>query len=132
MLRTTAVLVLLLLASAASEPGPPPLPSPVSFNATFSPGVVLQRAPAKAAVYGMLGDGGQSVSIKVSSSGGADYSVAATVNGQGWIAYLQPAEASTSTFTITATCKGCTNSTPAVLDDVVFGDVWYCAGERLS
>jgi hypothetical protein len=115
-------------ATAAASIGPPPPPVPVVFNATFSSNMVLQR-DAKAAVYGSLcapsdeSVDGQSVQIKV-SGGGADYTVPATVTGDGWLAYLKPMPASKATFTITAVGIGCANTTAAILDNVVFGDVW--------
>ena len=45
-----------------------------------------------------------------------------------WKACLKPTAAG-GDFTLTATCTGCTNKTPAVLEHVTFGDVWYCAGQ---
>jgi hypothetical protein len=33
-------------------------------------------------------------------------------------------------FTITAACSGCAGTpAPLVLNDVTFGDVWYCSGQ---
>lgn len=57
----------------------------------------------------------------------ATTSAVVTATG-GWKACLAP-RASGGDYTISATCTGCTNTTPAVLEHVTFGDVWYCAGQ---
>lgn len=99
--------------------------------------MVLQQSPAKSCVNGILGPGGTSASISVTGvteSGEIidKYSVKATVT-QGdvatqWSACLQPHDVG-GMVTITATCTGCTNSTPASITNVTFGDVWYCGGQ---
>jgi hypothetical protein len=124
--------------------GPPPPPEPVSFNSTFSSYAVLQRAPAKSAVYGVCGtpaDGStfsdQAISVDIAGTTGDgslhSYAVPATVGADGsWMAYLA-VEATGGDFTVTATCtKGCANTTVATLEHVTFGDVWYCAGQYVQ
>ena len=65
--------------STRKKPQPPP---PVfGFNFSLTDAVVLQRSPAKAAVFGILGpiNGTAAVSVTVSDSDGKSYSVAAEV-----------------------------------------------------
>jgi hypothetical protein len=52
-----------MLLTAASPPPPPT--AGLSFNASFGSYMVLQQQPAKACVYGMLGDGGTAASVKL-------------------------------------------------------------------
>ena len=90
--------------------------------------MVLQQSPAKSAVYGTVGAGGSAVVITVAGTtdGGteeATYSVDATVSAGLWKAFLKPTAAGGS-YTITAKCTGCKNTTAAVLEDVTFGDLW--------
>ena len=109
---------------------------------------MLQRAPARAAVYGYLGSGhglgagaaSGSVRVTVSVANVAQgaaalgdardkYTVNATVDTRAgtWKAFLRPAPAGGS-YSIRAACvAGCKGE--ATLSDVTFGDVWYCAGQ---
>lgn len=115
----------------------PPPPSPqafVSFNNSFGDSMVLQR-DATACFFGMLGTGGTAVDVALTAthsnavvatgSGGVE----AVGDGRGWKACLDKTMPAGGSFTVTATCTGCTNSTPAVINEVTFGDVWYCAGQ---
>ena len=104
--------------------------SPISFFSGLSDFAVLQRAPAAANVYGVLGDGGTAASVTVVSESFAAYTVVATVDTEGkrWKAALKPMP-SGGDVTVTATCTGCSNATAAVLRHVTFGDVFYCAGQ---
>jgi len=124
---------MLALANAGHPPPPPSAPPGITFNSTQGDMMVLQQAPAKACVYGMLGAGGTGADVEIAStsSGGSDaavfipYQVAAQVTADGaWKACLQPHKAG-GDFTITAKCTGCSNTTAAVLRHVTFGDVWY-------
>ena len=46
-----------------------------------------------------------------------------------WKAFLPPMPAG-GNFTITAACSGCAGTpAPLILNDVTFGDVWYCSGQ---
>jgi hypothetical protein len=68
--------------SARRPPAPPPPPVPMppfSFGPVFGSHMVLQMAPAKAAVYGYLGDGATAVKVTVSSAGKELYSVDADI-----------------------------------------------------
>lgn len=111
----------------AAPPPPPSTPS-IAFNSSFGDYMVLQQQPAKACVYGALGTGGTGATVHVSGTGTSEYSVQATIADAGWKACLQPTAAG-GDVVITATCTGCTNSTPATIANVTFGDVWYCGGQ---
>ena len=123
----------------------PPTPGTL-FSGVFSDHVVLQRAPSKSAVYGVVfgAEAGTTVTVQVSEVSGGDgpgtvYSVPASVDTTRlasdplgyatWKAFLKPAEAG-GNFTIAATCGECKfpNVTSA-LNDVTFGDVWFCSGQ---
>ena len=121
----------------------PPFPNATAgtfFSGVFGDHTVLQREPAKAAVYGVIfgARSGTTVTVDVGSAGGAKlYSVQASVvltekqmpGGQyaKWKAFLKPATAG-GNFTISASCASCTNTTVSSISDVTFGDVWFCSG----
>ena len=96
------------------------------LSAGFTSDMVLQRAPAKAAVYGMSPSPGAVISVNV--AGGE--TVSAEVMGDGsWKAYLMPRPAG-GAFTVTANCSaGCNGAAPIVLERVTFGDVFFCSGQ---
>ena len=76
--------------------------------------------------------GDATISVTVTPSTGETYTVPAAVAGGRWKALLRPTPDSqgATTFNITATCAvGCGGASPVTLLDVVFGDVWYCAGQ---
>lgn len=107
----------------------------LNFSTVFSSYAVLQRAPARAAVYGTLGtnaDGSGDIQVKVTVSDGSgkvQYSVDAKVDASKgtWKAFLRPTLAGGS-YTVTAACgSGCTGEKS--LTNVTFGEVWYCAGQ---
>jgi hypothetical protein len=102
--------------------------------------MVLQRQPAKSAVYGYYDPSSKSAAITVTVSGSAGetfdsangsttagtqvkYKVTATTDGKGrWKAYLKPSAAGGS-YAISARCtSGCSGT--ATIKDVTFGDVW--------
>ena len=116
-----------------SGPPDPETVLPVRFNTTQGSHMVLQQAPAKSAVYGTVGPGGVAVSVTVAGANDeglevTPYTVHAAVAGGQWKAMLRPTPAGGS-YTITARCTGCRNATSATIDDVTFGDLWYCAGQ---
>jgi hypothetical protein len=127
--------------SPPSAPAPPPFAghcnsSDICFSWALGSSMVLQRAPAKAAVYGTLaGAASSAISVTVQRlvdgrPTGSPYTVPATVvAGAGgnatWKAFLKPTAAGEpGSYTITAKCaSGCSGT--AQISDVVFGDVWY-------
>eukprot|EP00041_Stephanoeca_diplocostata_P012098 m.201963 g.201963 ORF g.201963 m.201963 type:complete len:275 (+) comp18808_c0_seq1:90-914(+) len=129
----------------AYPPTPPLHPNTFDFSHVYGSNMVLERAPARATVYGVLGDDGTAVSVTVSGEG-SEYTVAATVNStyqpigytqtdgspyplpSTWKAMLRPT-ATGGNYTITAVCTGCTNVTRVTITNVTFGDMWYCSGQ---
>lgn len=119
--------------------GPPPSPPPgIGFNASFSDWMVLQQSPAKACLTGTIGPGGTGASLKVESSDDVSftsYVAEAVITGTGdyrlWKACLKP-QAGAGEFKLTASCTGCTNATTAEISRAVFGEVWYCGGQRYA
>jgi hypothetical protein len=128
-----------------NPPAPPDVPVPpapwpnaasaFNFSVVFSSSMVLQQAPSMAAVYGPTGTSGSSavVSITVTPSSGSPYTVPANVSQGRWKAFLHPTADSqgATTFSISATCaSGCAgNASSVTIEDIVFGDVWYAAGQ---
>ena len=128
----------------------PPLPqftngtAGAHFSGVFKPsatdgkvaaGVVLQRAPQAAAVYGVVlpitGKTGDTVAVTVveASAREAAYTVSASVGpNSAWKALLKPTPAG-GNYTIKAVCTTCASTTPDVISDATFGDVWFCAGQ---
>ena len=130
-------------------------PKALHFSVGFDSDMVLQQAPAKAAIYGqMVGDGaGASVAVTVASvsGGGSSYTVQAQVApaptyclpssgvkacvanySASWKAYLKPVPAG-GEYTITAVCTGCETGGAATrasssIHRVAFGDVYFCSG----
>ena len=124
----------------APPPSPPPTPPPtpalgtaLGFSApAMGDHMVLQRAPAQAAVYGVVGStsaaAGNAITVTV-SGGAAPYTVPATVSADGssWKVLLRPTPAGGS-FTVRVACTaGCSGS--AAISDITFGDVWFCSGQ---
>lgn len=139
------------------ESPPPPYGLTMSFLQSLGDNIVLQRAPAKAAVYGLYGlldtspkDAKVKVSV-TSETTGAMYSVDAVLNTvhqvagnpeyaactdcppayATWKALLNPTEAG-GNYTIAATCTGCGGDPKywnVSIVNVTFGDVWHCSGQ---
>lgn len=118
-------------------PAPWPNPAPgFNFSEAFSDHVVLQQGPGAASVFGNTGAADDAASVLVTvtpSGGGQPYSVPASVQGGRWRALLKPTasfDQTGVTYTITAACaSGCGGGAPVALNDVVFGDVYFCAGQ---
>ena len=78
------------------------LAAAVTFNSSHGDWMVLQQAPAKAAVYGSVPAEGAKVEVTV-KGGEQPYTVKATVTGLTWKALLQPT-GSGGDYQITAAC----------------------------
>jgi hypothetical protein len=137
----------------------PPYGSGFAFLSSIGSNMVLQQAPAKSAVYGIVV--GKPTSVKVTITdldkktsyevdatfnstkqpfgpeyvgGESDYaSAGAYINGPHltWKAFLKPTPANTN-VSISAVCTGCTEdgSYSAInITNVTFGDVWHCSGQ---
>ena len=133
------------------DPEKPPTcscPAALLFSAGQDNDMVLQRAPAKAAVYGRALEASAQVEVTVSGVG-APYTVrAAVVSAPGstyagpaganytamWKAYLRPAPAGGS-YNIVAKCvSGCGTGGDATrevaqIERVTYGDVFFCSGQ---
>lgn len=126
-------------APTPAPPAPVPLPPApwpntgpgFNFSVTLSSHMVLQQAPNAASVYGNTGGTSDSDTVKVTltPSSGQPVTVMASVAGGRWRALLPPTAADPSlSYNITAECvSGCAGS--ATLVDVIFGDVYWCAGQ---
>lgn len=134
----------------------PPYGLTMGFLQSFGDNMVLQRAPAKAAVYGVYGPQATAprtaeVKVTVRSATGESYTVdaemntvhQATVNPDyaactecpgpyaTWKALLHPTEAG-GDYTIVANCTGCGGDPKywgTSITNVTFGDVWHCSGQ---
>lgn len=100
----------------------------ISFNSTLGDNMVLQQQPAHAAVFGLVVGNTTNVTVTVSDESGSSYSVAAVVAGGQWKALLEPTAAG-GNYTITATATCSTEQTTATIQNVTFGDIWFCAGQ---
>lgn len=134
----------------------PPYGLTMSFLQSLGDNMVLQRAPAKAAVYGVYGPKATApknakVVVTVIDAKGSSYTVDAEIGtvhqAQGnpayaactecpgpyatWKALLHPTEAG-GDYTIMANCTGCGGDPKywgASITNVTFGDVWHCSGQ---
>jgi hypothetical protein len=114
-----------------------PLP-PIAINATFGSNMVLQREPAKAAIYGTvvpLNGLAQpaTVTVLVTVDGENSYTLRTQATGYNysqWLVYLAP-HAYGGNVTIAATCQdGCGNASySAIMTNTTFGEVFYCSGQ---
>jgi sialate O-acetylesterase len=95
---------------------------------TLGDGMVLQRAPQSAMVWG-FGTAGDKVEITF-----AGKALAATVDATGtWRQALPPTPASLTPQTLSFTSKGSSGaSTTLALKDVLFGDVFLCRSAAAS
>ena len=132
----------------AEESHPPPVPpsSGVQFSGVFSSNMVLQRDVA-AAVYGYCGKTGRGAqlfsscnftagaTVEISLASNADDATVAAapfktqtqIASDGTWKALLPSTAAGGSYRVSAACtQGCGNSTAAVLDDVTFGDIYFC------
>lgn len=120
-----------------------------AFSPVFGDWMVLQQAPAAAAVYGPLPDAATGVTVTV-SDGKTSYGVTAKVGGdathqprgyvdpssgaplpvvaRSWKAVLHPT-AGGGDYSVTATCVGCPGNSTIGISHVTFGDMWYCSGQ---
>jgi sialate O-acetylesterase len=107
------------------------------FSGTFGNGMVLQRSPEKAAIYGKINcthyDVGMvepSVHVNMTSkTTGSSFSVQATLNADlSWKAFLTPTEAG-GDYTISVNCEECCDTSASTISRVTFGDVFVCSGQ---
>jgi hypothetical protein len=141
-----------LSASTPRAAAPPPVPAPfagpgIGLAPIFTDHAVLQRAPAVSAVYGVVVGDSHATGVEVTvvaqdvslwGGSGLSYTVEAEhverVNASyfRWKAALHPTAAGTGSYSIRAACVGCLTSSigSANITDVVYGDVFVCAGRK--
>ena len=107
---------------APSPPPPPPAPpSLISLPTFIASGMVLQRAPLKARLWGNATAG---TTVRVQVNGEIAHKGQAIVTADGsWSVDLDPREASPSSKIEIVPSSG----NPVVLTNVAFGDVYLCA-----
>jgi sialate O-acetylesterase len=93
-----------------------------TISNVFGDHMVLQRAPAKAMVFGFAAPG---TTVKTTNFGGAD---AVTDNLGVWRMTLAPQPASTSNAGVTI-AFACSSGESLALNDVLFGEVHICGGQ---
>eukprot|EP00940_MAST-03C_sp_MAST-3C-sp2_P000818 g818.t1 len=102
----------------------------VAFNASFGDHMVLQRSPARAAVFGTTnGDLGPIRIFAKDSRNITAYQIDAAVDEVAglWSAYLRPTNATPDDVTWTIHVRG--SKSNATIESVIFGDIWYCGGQ---
>ena len=141
------LLLLSLLSRVSSTAPPPPL---FNLSGTLTSSMVLQRAPARASLWGwglpgtlitLTGPGeekkkGQGVPVLRRGGGRDDGDVSTTVDAGGrWFLSLPPQPAGpafgSGNLTITGALSSSSpsSSLAVVLSDVLFGEVWMCTGQ---
>ena len=104
------------------EPAPAPLP--FNLSETLSSHMILQQAPARAALWGWGTPG-----TKLAGGLGPGGAFSATVGADGrWSASLPPLKASSTPRNLTVAVAG-QPSASLVLTDVMVGEVWLCTGQ---
>lgn len=107
-------------------------PAALCFSGGLSSGAVLQRAPARAALYGSvpLAAAGAVVSVRLVSEGGGggayNKSFDATSDADGVFKVLLDPMPAGGNFSATATTRAGLRKT---IIDLTFGDVLFCAGQ---
>lgn len=101
-------------------------PEKLSFASYFNNGMVLQKAPQSAQVWGYCAKPGQNITVTINGQQpvkafSVDYP---NVKGGVWTATLSPQEGP-GPVTIEAT----DGQNKINLTDVLFGDVWICSGQ---
>ncbi|KAK7160077.1 hypothetical protein R3I93_007894 [Phoxinus phoxinus] len=94
------------------------------FSSYYGDHMVLQKAPAKAVVWG-FGQTGAKVVVSLSGPHNVSTHSAPVINGI-WRTTLDPVEAG-GPYMLTAS-QNTTNSS-ITLKDVLFGDIWLCGGQ---
>ena len=99
-------------------------PAPFRFALAYGDHMVLQRAPARATIWGFAP---AAATVEVTGVGTA--AVTAVAGSDGVWKVALPATDAAVPHTITARIGGGSTIT---LSDVLFGDVWVCGGQSNS
>lgn len=117
--------------SGSTKPLPmPPKLKAFRFSTAYGSHMVLHQAPKTPVVWGYCNSTAACAAVKVTlkaEGGGAARTVDAALGGEPgtWIAKLPATEGSDTPHTVSAT----DGTHTAMLDDVLFGDVWVCSGQ---
>ena len=115
-----------VIAMKATGPPAPPPAATFRFASIHTSHMVLQRAPARAQVWGFCDAGETGVDVSFDNT---TYKATLSGDGSRWSVMLPPTAASlTATHTLAAT-SGRTGKATPVLKDILFGDVWVCSGQ---
>jgi len=107
--------------------------STLCFASGLGSGMVMQQAPASAAVYGSIptsSPANTALSVTLASTDGK-YNKAYPTNARDdftWKVIFDPLPAG-GNYSITVTCSNCPNTTMVQLTDITFGDIWFCSGQ---
>ncbi len=115
----TIILFILSIASSSS----------LTFNSTFGSYMILQSEPKQACVYGTY-DESTNLTLSLRTSENVDILkiVPQTYNSNLWKACMKPIPASISTkYNITISDDN--SNASSTIHSILFGDVWYCAGQ---
>ena len=126
-------------ALARAEPASLSCGAGLCFASGIGSSMVLQQAPARAAVYGSVPAGspaGASVVVSINATDGSfskTYAAAANADGSWKVVLGDARPGGAATYSLAASCANCAGSagdrvTPT-LTDVVFGDVFFCSGQ---
>ena len=106
----------------------------ITFDEIYGDHMVLQQAPYQSRISGDVVGYGSILVRLVSSENETIFEVNATVDveNQRWDALLKPIPA-TSSFApysiVVASADNDAKSVSSTLEDILFGDVWFCAGQ---
>ena len=110
-------------------------PPPFRFAKAYGNHMVLEAAPRSASVWGFAPTAGATVHVTVSAADSDEllHAVEAVAGPDlAWKAFLPPVEAGQAPHKVTAAlaAQGEVEAAPIVLEDVLFGSVWVCGGQR--
>ena len=111
-------------------PPPPPPPAALQLANVLGSGMVLQRAPARARIWGLAAPG-DAVTVRVTGHTAANATAAADTAGR-WAVFLPPLPATVSgvePYRIAVSSGRGLPPAPVVLDDVLVGEVHVCSGQ---
>lgn len=129
-----------LLCCCSGQPSAPALaPFPTDVNGAFFSGVfsdhaVLQRAPQKSAVYGVVIGAKPTTKVVVKIAGSDSYTLNADVtfrhSGYAWWKANLKAHSAGGNYSVNVACSDCiAPSNSSTITDVTFGDIWFCSGQ---
>ena len=112
-------------------------PPPFRFAKAYGNHMVLEAAPRSASVWGFAPTAGATVHVTVSAADSDEllHAVEAVAGPDlAWKAFLPPVEAGQAPHKVTAAlaAQGEVEAAPIVLEDVLFGSVWVCGGQRAA